>query len=163
RSLEDEIGIVTPYVLAGTVISRRALPRRNDRRLPGSHRHRVLVVLNHTDKRQLPQRCHVHYFVKGALIHRAVPVVRHSYAWLLLHLARQRDTGTGTHTFGDDAAAEEVDTIVIQVHVAAAAARKTGLLAEELRGHALEVHTPRDGDMVRPMPGTNGVVRTEMS
>lgn len=44
----------------------------------------------------------------------------------------------------------------------ATATRKAGFLAEELGGHALEVHAPRDRDVVRPAAGTNGVIPAGM-
>ena len=81
---------------------------------------------------------------------------------LPLHLLRERDAGARAHALGDDAAAEEVHALVVDVHVAAAAAGEPGLLAEQLGRHALEIHAARDGHVMRAMAGAHRIIRAEV-
>ncbi len=121
-SFENQVRIVACDVLTGACVCGRALPCTNHRRFLGRHRDGVLVVLDDANVRKFPQRSHIHDFVEGALVHRAVAVVAHRDARLPLHLARHGDAGARTHALGNDAAAEKVHAGVVQVHMAAAAA-----------------------------------------
>jgi hypothetical protein len=100
--------------------------------------------------------------VERALVDRAVTVEADGDAGLLAHALRQREARARAHAFRDDAAAEEADILVIQVHVATAAAGQTGLLAEQLGRHPLEVHATRDRGVMRAMVAAHRIVIAEM-
>jgi hypothetical protein len=100
--------------------------------------------------------------MERALVRGAFTVVAHRNAGLALHLAGERHARARPHALGNDAAAEEVHALVVEVHVATATTREPGLPAEELGRHALEVHAASNGNVVRAVPGAHGVIRPQV-
>src|SRR5579871_3652883 len=103
-------------------------------RAPHARPHAVLVVLDHVDDRQLPQRRHVERFGDLALVDRAIAQVGHRDQRLLAVAVRKREAGADRHLGADDAvaaveillAAEHVHRAALALRVAAAASGQLG-------------------------------------
>ncbi len=103
--------------------------------------HRVLVVLDHEDAGQLPQRAHVEGLVDLALVRRAVAEIGEADVVVAAVPVGEGEAGADRHLRADDAvAAVEVLLLGEHVHRAALAAGVAARAAGQLGHHALGVH-----------------------
>ena len=103
--------------------------------------HRVLVVLDHEDHRQLPQARHVEGLVDLALVGRAVAEIGEGDVVVAAVLVGEGEARADRHVGADDAvAAVEVLLLREHVHRPALAAGVSARPAGQLRHHALRVH-----------------------
>ena len=106
--------------------------------------HRVLVVLDDVDDRQLPELRHVEALVDLALVGRAVAEIGERDVAVLAILVGEGEPGAERHLRADDAvAAVELLLLGEHVHGAALAARIAAAAAGQLRHDALRVHAGR--------------------
>src|SRR5437588_165901 len=118
----------------------------------------VEVVLADVDDRQLPERGHVHHLVEEPLAECALAEEADGHLVAAAHLRRERCTGGDPGRAADDRVRAEVAVLVVgDVHRAALAPAVAGLLAEQLRvhavgrgalGEAVPVAAMRGGDVV---------------
>ena len=107
--------------------------------------HPELVVDDHEDHRQLPERGEVHRLAERALVRGAVAHHREDHVLGVHVVGRERDAGGQRQRAADDpVATEEALVPVEQVHGAAAAGRAAALTAEQLRHHLVGMCPARD-------------------
>jgi hypothetical protein len=103
--------------------------------------HGVLVVLDHIDDRQLPQRGHVEHFVDLALVGRAVAEVGVGHVLVAAVLVGEAEAGADRHLGADDpVAAEKAGGDVEHVHRAALAMGRTARTAGQLGHDFFRIH-----------------------
>jgi hypothetical protein len=115
------------------------------------HRDRPVVVLDHEHHRQLPQGGQVERLVERALVRGPLTGERDRHPVVLAARERERLPERGRQPLGDDARAGEVDVRVEQVHVPAPASPEPALAPEDLGSHLVQIHTVRDGHVMRPV------------
>ena len=121
--------------------------------------HAELVVGDHEDHRQLPQRGEVERLAEGALVGRAV--AEHAQGDLVgaLVVAGERHPGGQRQVAADDAvAAHEAVLEVEHVHRPAAPVRDAVLAAEQLGHHAVGVRAARERVAVGAVGGDQVVL-----
>jgi hypothetical protein len=100
--------------------------------------HRVVVVLDDEDHRQLPGHGHVEGLVQHALADRTITHHAQGHVVLAAVLVGEGDAGAQADLPAHDAVAtEEVALLVEVVHAAALALARTGQFAVELGHHVL--------------------------
>ncbi len=108
-------------------------------RLRGAHG--VLVVLDHEDHRQAPERGHVERLIDLALVGGTIPEIGEGDAAVVLVLVGKGEAGADRH-LGTDDAVTAVEMLLFREHVhrAALALGIAALAPRELGHHALWVH-----------------------
>ena len=107
--------------------------------------HAELVVDDHEDDRQLPERDEVHRLAERALVGGAVAHHREDHVLRAEVVGRERDAAGEREAAADDAvAAEEAALGVEEVHRAAAAAGAAVDAAEQLGHHGVRVGAARE-------------------
>ncbi len=116
--------------------------------------HRITVVLDHIDDRQLPKFGHVEALIDLALVRCAVAEIGDRHIVVAAIEIRESEAGAERNLCADDAVpAIEVLLLGEHVHRAALAARISTAPAGKLRHHTIRVHAHRQHVAVVAVPG----------
>src|SRR5664280_3693543 len=100
--------------------------------------------------------------MESALIGRTLTSNRNRHPGVALTLKGERLTECRRQALGDDSGAGEMRARVEEVHVPAAATAKPGLTAEDLSRHRAQRNSVRNGQVVRPVGGGDGIIARQM-
>ncbi len=122
--------------------------------------HAVLVVFDHVDHRQVPDRRHVEAFVDLALVDRAVAEIGHADAAVALVLVSEGQARTERYLGADDAVtAEEILFAREHVHGPALTLGIAAATTGQFGHHALGIHAAGQHVAVIAVRGNDRVLR----